>query len=90
MAFIYTGPVPDLCCSICGKVLASSDGKECSPGKIMYKDKEKEWLRFEKDSPPIIERRTVIVCPEHQAQLEDEGYYFASWWGKDGMIHGTK
>lgn len=87
MGFIYSGPVPDLRCRVCGKVLASSDGREINPGRTMHKDRE-EKMYF--GGATIIKRTTVIVCPEHQAQLEDEGYYLAYWWGKDGMIHGTK
>ena len=90
MGFIYSGPIPDLCCAVCGKVLASFATKECSPGRTMHKDKEKDLPRFSKDSPPLIERKTCIVCPEHQAQLEDKGYYLAYWWSTDGIINGTK
>ena len=85
MGFIYGGSVPNFDCLICDKVLVSSDGKKINPGRTMHKDTDVEGI-FGKG----IERKTAIVCPEHQAQIEDEGYYLASWWGKDGMIHGTK
>ncbi len=52
----------------------------------MHKDKE-EKMPF--GGTTIIKRKTAIVCSEHQAQLEDEGYYLGYWWGKDGMIHRT-
>ncbi len=90
MGFIYSGPIPDLRCHVCDKVLAFFTRKECSPGRIMHKDKEMEQLIPIFGKHPVIERKTAIVCPKHQAKLEDEGYYLASWWGKDGMVHGTK
>ena len=88
MGFIYGGPIPDFHCHACGKLLVSSDGTEINPGRTMYKDKEEE-MYFGSDLK-IIRRKTSIVCPECQPQLEDEGYYLANWWSKDGMIHGTK
>ena len=88
---IYSDSTPDFHCMVCDKVLVSFDFlnrlKECNPGRTMYKDKNEigAWA-----GTPFIKRKTAVVCPEHQAQLEDEGYYLAMWWGKDGMIHGTK
>lgn len=91
MGFIYSGLTPDFYCMMCGKVLVSFDFlnrlKECNPGRTLYKDKEEKSVW---SGSPIISRKTRVVCPEHQAQVEDEGYYLAMWWGKDGMIHGTK
>ncbi len=86
MGFIYSGPIPDFRCHLCGKVLVSSDGKEVNPGRTMHKDREEE-MYF--GGSTIIKRTTAVVCPEHQAQLEDEGFYLAYWWSKDGMIHRT-
>ena len=87
MGFIYSDPIPDFRCNVCGKVLVSSDGKEINPGRVMHKDKEEigAWAGI-----PFIKRKKTIVCLEHQAQFEDKGYYVAYWWGKDGMIHGIK
>ena len=87
MGFIYGGPIPDFLCHVCDKLLVSSDGTEINPGRTMHKDKEEE-MYF--GGPTIINRKTAIVCPECQPKLEDEGFYLAMWWSKDGMIHGTK
>ena len=90
MGFIYSGFIPDIRCAVCGKVIVSCDGKEINPGRKMHKDEEMENRIPIFGKHPIIKRKTVIVCPEHQVQLEKKGYYFAAWWSKDGIIHGTK
>ena len=89
MGFIYYGPTPDLRCGVCGWILASSDVKKIHPGRILHKDWEEESYGL---SGPFkfTRRKTVIVCPEHQAMYEERGFYLASWWGKDGIVHGTK
>ena len=88
MGFIYIGNI-DIRCRACRKVIVSSDGTEVNPGRTMQKDEKEESYGL---SGPFkfIKRKTAIVCPECQPKLEDEGYYFASWWGTDGMVHGTK
>ncbi len=89
MGFIYGGPIPDFLCQVCGKLLVSSDGTEINPGRTMYKDWEEESYGL---SGPfnLKKRKTAVVCPECQRTMEDEGFYLAMWWSKDGMIHGTK
>lgn len=78
--------VPTLSCSVCGKALTAYNIKETSPGRIMHKDENVE----DEFAGSYVSRATVIVCPAHQAEFEDEGYYAGYWWDEDGIIHGSE